>query len=183
MGRIGYYLPFGVASGAFTIIGSGLLTTLTPTSPTGKWIGYQILQGVGRGFGLQAPLLAVQNNSAKDEISILTGLVVFSQQLGGAVFLSLAEVIFGTGLRDNLAIYAPDANAEAVIVAGATAFRNVVSTASVPGVLLAYSKAFDQVMYLATGAAGGAFLFAFGMGWVKINTKKETETAFEDRKV
>lgn len=172
MGRIGYYLPFGVASGVLTIIGSGPLTTLTPTSPTGNWVGYQILQGVGPGFGVQIPLLAVQNNSTKEEVSILTALVVFSQQFGGAVFLSLAQVVFGKGLRDNLAIYAPDANAEGVIAAGATAVRSAVSAASFPGVLLAYSKAFDHVMYLATGAAGGALFFAFGMGWSKLRGKR-----------
>ncbi|MCJ1356954.1 MAG: hypothetical protein MMC33_006950 [Icmadophila ericetorum] len=184
VGRIGYYLPFGVASGVLTIIGSGLLTTLTPTSPNGKWIGYQILQGAGRGFGLQIPILAVQNNSNKGEVSILTALVVFSQQFGGAVFLSLAQVIFGTSLRHNLAFYAPDVNAEAVITAGATAVRSAVSAASLPGVLLAYTKAFDHVMYLTTGAAGGALLFAFGMGWVKMNEKEVTaEVTSEEKEV
>lgn len=183
MGRIGYYLPFAVASGALTIIGSGLLTTLTPTSSTGDWLGFQILQGVGRGFGLQIPLLAVQNNSTKEDASILTALVVFSQQFGGAVFLSLGQVIFGTSLRNNLEIYAPDVNAESVIAAGATAVRSAVSNASLPGVLLAYSKAFDHVMYLATGAAGGALVFAFGMGWVNVKEKKVAKTASEEKVV
>lgn len=172
MERIGYYLPFAVASGVLTIIGSGLLTTLSPTSSTGKWIGYQILEGVGRGFGLQIPILAVQNTSTKLEVSIVTGLVVFSQQFGGAVFLSLAQVIFSSGLKDKLAIYAPEVDSRLVVAAGATAVRGVVSPASLPGVLVAYSKAYDQVMYLATGAAGGAFLFAFGMGWVNIKKKR-----------
>ena len=183
VGWLGYYLPFAVASGVFTIIGSGLLTTLTPTSSTGDWVGYQIIQGVGRGFGLLMPVLAVQNNSTKETVSILTALVVFSQQFGGAVFLSLAEVIFGTSLRDNLAIFAPNVSVETVIAAGATGFRSVVPAASLAGVLLAYSGAVDQVMYLSTGVAGGALLSAFGMGWVRIEKTKMVDIGAEEKEV
>ena len=161
-------MPFGIASGVFAAIGSGLLTTLTSTTSTRKWIGYEILQGVGGGFGIQIPIMAVQNVVTKEELSIATALVVFSQQFGGAVFLSLAQVIFGTSLRKNLVIYAPNANADAVIAAGATDVRDAVSAASLSGVLLAYTKSVDDVLYLTTGAAGGALLFAFAMGWVKL---------------
>lgn len=172
MGRAGYYLPFAVASGIFTAVGSGLITTLTPTSTVGVRIAYQIIQG-GQGMGFQMPILAAQNNAKKEEVSIATALVVFSQNLSGAVFLSLAQVIFSNQLRHYLAIYSQGTNAEVLIVAGASAsgVRDAVPEASLPGVLLAYSKAFNHVMYLATGAACGAFLSAFGMGWVRL--KKE----------
>lgn len=36
-----------------TAIGSGLLTTLTIVTPPPKWIGYQIIAGMGRGVVLQ----------------------------------------------------------------------------------------------------------------------------------
>ena len=36
-----------------TAIGKGLISTLTPTTSTGTWIGYQILAGAGRGCGMQ----------------------------------------------------------------------------------------------------------------------------------
>jgi hypothetical protein len=50
---MGYYLPWAVASGILTSIGGGLLSTLTPYTATGKWVGYQILAGAGRGAGFQ----------------------------------------------------------------------------------------------------------------------------------
>ena len=53
MGKVGYYLPWAVASAVLSSIGYGLLSTLKPTSSTGSWIGYQIITGVGRGSGLQ----------------------------------------------------------------------------------------------------------------------------------
>lgn len=48
----GYYLPFMLICGILNAIASGLLSLLSPTTPTSKWIGYQILLGIGRGFGL-----------------------------------------------------------------------------------------------------------------------------------
>ena len=53
VGKLGYYLPWAVASGLLVSIANGLISTLTPTSSTGHWIGYQIIGGAGQGCGLQ----------------------------------------------------------------------------------------------------------------------------------
>jgi hypothetical protein len=53
VGYLGYYLPFGVASGILLTLSGGLLSTISPDTSTGKWIGYQIIGGTGRGIGLQ----------------------------------------------------------------------------------------------------------------------------------
>ncbi|RYP44830.1 hypothetical protein DL768_008750 [Monosporascus sp. mg162] len=174
VGRLGYYLPFALASGVFTSVGAGLITTLTPTSPTAQWVGFQIVQGI-QGLGFQIPVLAVQNGVRKEEVSVATALVVFSQNLSGAIFLSLAQVIFSNQLRHFLSIHAPSADAGTLIAAGASAadVRGAVPVELLPAVRLAYSETFNHVMYLATGAACGAFLFATGMGWVRINTKRD----------
>lgn len=53
VGKLGYYLPWSVASGAIVAIGSGLISTFMPHTSTAKWVGYQFLAGIGRGCGLQ----------------------------------------------------------------------------------------------------------------------------------
>lgn len=53
VGRLGYYLPWAVVSGVLVSISNGLLSTLTPASSTGDWVGFQIFGGAGRGCGLQ----------------------------------------------------------------------------------------------------------------------------------
>jgi hypothetical protein len=53
VGKLGYYLPWAIFCGVATAIGNGLLTTLSPNTSTGKWVGYQILIGAGRGAGFQ----------------------------------------------------------------------------------------------------------------------------------
>lgn len=174
--RIGYYLPFGIMSGALMTLGSGLSSTFKPETSVGIWIGYQIIMGVGRGMGFQIPIIAVQNNSAKEEVSVVNALVVFAQTLGGAVFLSLAQIIFSNGLRHYLAVYAPEVNPQMVVDAGARGLRQAVSDLSIPGVVLAYSKSFDRVMYLAAGTAGGAMLCTSGMRWMSIKKKADAVT-------
>lgn len=174
-------MPFAIASGIIATIGLALATTFTPTTAVGTWIGYQIIMGGGRGLGIQIPLVAVQNNSSQKEIPITTAMVVFCQNFGGVLFLTLAQVIFSNRLRHNLETYAPGVSAEAVIEAGATTFREVVEKALLGGVLVAYTKAVDDVFKMAAGAAGGALLSAFGMGWV--NIKKLKEKKKEDKAV
>lgn len=66
VGRQGHYLPWSIASGILTAIGTGLLSSLTPTTSTAKWIGFQILAGSGRGMGMQMvklPLPSPLHNS------------------------------------------------------------------------------------------------------------------------
>src|ERR1700760_2172781 len=60
VGRIGYYLPFMYLGSTLMAIGSGLLTTLKVSSPSSHWISYQVITGLGVGFGMQQSNLAVQ---------------------------------------------------------------------------------------------------------------------------
>lgn len=51
--RLGYYLPIILTSASLMAVGNGLLSTLSPHTSPGKWIGYQILLGATRALGLQ----------------------------------------------------------------------------------------------------------------------------------
>jgi hypothetical protein len=102
--------------------------------------------------------------------------VAFSQTLGGSLFVTFANTIFGHSLVSGLEKYAPTVDAQAVITAGATAIRDIVKPAELPGVLKAYSKAVNHDFYLAAGAAVGSFVFAWGMGWKKVAQKKKPAT-------
>jgi hypothetical protein len=45
----GYYLPFNLGGAALAAIGYGLMSMFKPTTPTGKWVGFQIIYGLGSG--------------------------------------------------------------------------------------------------------------------------------------
>ena len=63
----GWYTPFMWVGAALFTIGAGLLYSLQVSSYAGKWIGYQLLTGIGAGASVQIPFIAVQVVlSAKD---------------------------------------------------------------------------------------------------------------------
>ena len=99
-------------------------------------------------------------------------LVVFSQTFGGALFLSFDQTTFSSGLSNALHKYAPEVDAAAVINAGATGFRAIVDKSSLHGVIQAYSEALSHVFYVGAGAAVGAFICCWGMGWKSIKKPK-----------
>lgn len=182
--KVGYYTPLAMIGSTLAAIGTGLLGTFDPTTTLGVWIGYQILTSAGRGLGFQIPLIAVQNHSTKRENNIVNGLVVFSQYLGGAVFLSVDEIIFSNSLKHFLPIYAPGVDYEVIVAAGASGFRKVLPPAAIPGVVMAYSKSVNRVLYLGAGAAGLSLLFALGMSFKKIQVSKVIiKNAEEDDKL
>ncbi|KAI5269649.1 MFS general substrate transporter [Aureobasidium subglaciale] len=182
--KVGYYLPFSVTCGVLTAISCGLLSMLGPHTSMAKWIGYQILGGVGRGLGIQMPIVAVQNLLPKSQASVAMSILIFSQTFGGALFLAFAQTVFNTGLSSALKEYAPEVAAETILAAGATGVRGVVSGAVLPHVLQAYSVAVSHVFYLAAGAAAGATFACLGMGLhsiKKIKAKAEAETTAPEK--
>lgn len=102
-------------------------------------------------------------------------LLMFSQALAGALLLSFSETIFTNSLKRLIAEYASSVDPETVIAAGGTAFRTMFAGAELQGMLLAYAKSVDRVLYLAVGAAVGAIAFGCFMGWNDIRKKKQIE--------
>jgi hypothetical protein len=173
--KLGYYLPFCVAAAVWASVGHGLISTLSPSSSTGKWIGYQIIIGFGRGLGLQMPFVAIQNTLPQSMVSISMSLLTFTQTLGGAVMLTCGETIFTNSLRDTIPVYAKGVNPEEIVIAGATGLRAVITDPTqLAGVLIAYSKSIDRVFYLALGCSCACFVCAWGMGWNDIRKKSKT---------
>ncbi|KAF7901360.1 hypothetical protein EAF00_003581 [Botryotinia globosa] len=171
--KIGYYLPFSIVGGCFAAIGYGLISTYTASTPASKWIGYQILGGIGRGLSMQMVIIAIQNNLTGTNIVMAQTLVIFFQYLGGALCLTFASTIFAAKLKSGLRVYAPTVDPQLVIEAGATAYRNVIPKDQVMNVVTAYNLAINHCFYLAAGLAAGVMLFVWGMGWKKIGEKSD----------
>jgi hypothetical protein len=173
VGIVGYYTPFSIASAVLMTIGCGLCSTLSATSSTGDWIGFQILFGIGRGMGMQMPLVAVQNRLTPTMATLAISLCMFTGMLFGALFLSASATIFTNSLRNLILKYAPLANVEAIVSAGATGFRDVTLPNQLAGVLAAYAKSVDRVFYLCTTLAALCLPFSFGLGWTNIKAKDQ----------
>jgi len=98
-------------------------------------------------------------------------IAIFSNSLGGAISISIAQNIFSNGLTKSTPIYAPEIPASVVIQTGATYLRGTVPTASLGGVLLAYMKALKEAYVLSIAVGGIATLCACFVEWKSVKGK------------
>jgi hypothetical protein len=160
-----------IGSAIFTV-GCGMLYTLKAMSPSGQWIGYQILAGFGAGASVQIPFIAVQVVADQKDMPTANACVMFFNSLGGAVAISIAQNIFVNSLARELPKYAPGLDPQVVIKAGATYVRNVVPKELLAGVLEAYTNAIVSAFLLAIATGGLAVLVSFGMEMKSVKGKK-----------
>ncbi|KAK8080295.1 MFS multidrug transporter [Apiospora hydei] len=174
-GRVGYYLPFSLIGAILVSISNGLLSTLSPATSTAKWIGYQILGGAGRGIGMQASIIAVQNTVEPSQIPVAMAFVMFSQAFCGAVWLAFCDLIFTNGLRALIPVYAPSVDPQTVIDGGARSLSagSEIDAEAAWGILVAYAKTVDRVFYFAAGLSVASFVLAWFQGFKDIRKKKQ----------
>ncbi|KAL1653189.1 hypothetical protein SLS61_004436, partial [Didymella pomorum] len=190
----GYYLPWGVFSGVSTAIGAGLISMWTPSTGSGKWIGYQIVFGVGRGAGMQVastrrkkrvdghtdasqPIVAIQNAVAPAQIPVSMAVFIFFQNFSTSVAAVISNVIFAQALTKSISQHAPSVSPQAALKAGsgATAVRNIVPAGhegELPGVLKAYTISLRNVFYLLSSLAVVATVASFALGWKDVRKKQ-----------
>lgn len=61
---------------AIAVISAGLLYTLDVHTSTGKWVGYQLIGGVGWGMALQVPIILSQSCADAEDISSITAAIL-----------------------------------------------------------------------------------------------------------
>lgn len=170
---IGYYTPFMIASSVLASIGAGLLTTFEVDTGHAKWIGYQFMFGAGIGFGMQQTMVAVQACLEGPDVAIGTAIIVFSQTLGGALFIAVAQNIFTNQLVSNVAAANIEGlNPAAVLATGATELKNVFPEKFLPAVLSAYNGALTQAFYVSAGTACITIIGALCIEWKSVKGKK-----------
>lgn len=102
--KIKYYNPWFFLGGMFMCFANVLFTRFQPNTPSSQWIGYQVLLGIGGGFGMQMPSLAVQLELAEtpELVPIGIALNMLSQFLGATVTQVVAGTIFNNEIRHQL---------------------------------------------------------------------------------
>ena len=119
-------------------------------------------------------MVATQNILSPEQIPLGMSLIAFCQSFGGSIFLTLAQVIFNGSLVDGLKRFAPTANINEVIDAGAAGLRNVVQPGELPGVIEAYNLSFTREFYLAAAAYVAMIFSAWGMGYHSVKKQKDS---------
>ncbi|KAI2697773.1 hypothetical protein CBS147333_9984 [Penicillium roqueforti] len=131
-------LPLGIANALSSLLG-GLFTTFTIDIGTGKWIGYQILFGLGMGVCAQTPVMVAQN--VLDLVDILIG--------SGAIFTGVAQSLFINHLDQNIAkTDIPSIDTSQIMTGGVMTLTNGLHGADKIAVLDAFNKAIVDMWLL-----------------------------------
>lgn len=72
----GHFVPFMIFGSVLATIGSGLLYTLSTTSSSSAWIGFQALAGLGIGLAIQVPIIAGQAVVGPADLSSVTAMIL-----------------------------------------------------------------------------------------------------------
>lgn len=168
----GWYNPWMFASTTFMSIGAGLITTWRVDTGHAKWISYQVIFGLGLGYGMQQASLAAQAILNKKDVSTGISLMFFAQNLGGAIFICVSQSIFTNDLVSRLSTMV-GVDSGAVLKAGATGLRNIVTPDKLAAVLLSYNSALVKAFVVALAVACFSFLPALGVEWKNVKEAKK----------
>ncbi|KAK8047385.1 hypothetical protein PG996_015449 [Apiospora saccharicola] len=175
----GFYTPFLIGSTALFAVGAGLITTYNAEMPDATWIGFQILAGMGLGAGFQIPQAAVQTVLAQGDIPVGSSALIFFQNLGGSIFVSVGQAVFQNGLSSGLRELAPSVDPALVFATGATglkqALEKVGQAGEWPAVLLAYTQGLQAAFKVGMGLGVGGVLASLFFEWRSVKEKKGGE--------
>ncbi|KAF7192489.1 MFS-type efflux pump MFS1 [Pseudocercospora fuligena] len=151
LSKTGEYQPIMIASAIFTTIGSGLIFTLGPSSTTLACIGYQIIVGIGLGLSIQLSIVVCQNVVQAFDLTRANTLALWTQLLGGATVLAVAQSAVSNGLLVALPAHAPAVSPASVILAGPADLRRQLDPDQLQGVTRAYMLGLKNAFGLALG--------------------------------
>lgn len=162
-----------VITSILTPVAAGLLTTLKVDADLASLICYQALLGFGAGIGFQAPQIAAQTTLSQSDAPMGIATVQFMQNLGPAIFISVAQSLFASRLTIELGKYAPGVNAEKLETIGLSDIRKNIGLADLNGVLLGCDKAVAQTFYLPVVLTCLSLVGTLGMEWRSVKKKRE----------
>jgi hypothetical protein len=154
-----------IGSGFVSTVGAGLIFTLNIGSSSGKWIGYQIIAGLGLGVGFQIPIIATQAISRVADLPSATAMVLFCQTLGGAIFVAAGQSALANVVLKKLPIYVPSVNPAQVFAVGATDLKNLFPAAELLGIQHAYMDGLHTAWAIAIASAGVALIVSLVSKW------------------
>ncbi|KAL3424015.1 major facilitator superfamily transporter [Phlyctema vagabunda] len=157
-GKVGWYQPFLIVGASLGTIGAGLIYTLDIGTSSGKYIGYQIVAGVGIGVCIQVPVIVAQATCAAVDLPIAMSCILFFQMLGGAIGVSVAQNIFDNRLVQSLPILAPSTSVETVLGVGAYGLQTSFSGNQLQGILESYMVGLKAAWALSIAMFGLACL-------------------------
>lgn len=97
-------------------------------------------------------------------------MIIFAQNFGPAIFVSIAQIIFTQELKAHLASVV-SLDASSLISIGLSDLSNNVPAGDLPKIIEGYDKALTTVFLLPVGLACASMIGALGMEWMSVRRK------------
>ncbi|KAG6358766.1 hypothetical protein INS49_012285 [Diaporthe citri] len=178
-GKIGYYTPLAIIGTCIMCAGAGLLTTFQVDTSAGKWIGYQILYGLGLGLCFQVPNLAAQTCLPKKDVPTGLALMLFGSLIGASVFVAVGENVLSNQLVRRLSGL-PGFDPSLVTSGGATSLLDSLPENLRETALVAYNEALRTVFIVGLIPSCLTALGTFSLEWKTVKKNKVAKAAAED---
>lgn len=178
-GKIGYYTPLAIIGTCIMCAGAGLLTTFQVDTSVGKWVGYQILYGLGLGLCFQVPNLAAQTCLPKKDVPTGLALMLFGSLIGASVFVAVGENVLSNQLVQRLSGL-PGFDPSLVTSGGATSLLDSLPENLRETALVAYNEALRTVFVVGLIPSCLAALGTFSLEWKTVKKNKVAKVAAED---
>ncbi|KAL4800457.1 major facilitator superfamily domain-containing protein [Aspergillus venezuelensis] len=153
----GYPASFVIGGAALGTIGCGTIYMFDIDTSTGKWIGYQIIAGVGNEIGVQVPMIMAQANTPPVDMAATTAILMLPNNRR-RLMQAGAQAAFANCLLIELPNTAPEVDPAAVLAAGATELEGFGD--SLDGVRIAYMRGLKVAFAFACASMGVAFLLS-----------------------
>jgi MFS family permease len=172
--KMGYPAPLMIVSSVLGSIGAGLLTTWGVDVHRSVWIGYQVLFGFGIGIGMQQPIMSAQIVLSDKDAPMGVALMFASQNLGGAIFVSVAQSVFAVTLAAQLTkIPGLNLSSKDVAEKGATNIKAMVPKELMGVLLEGYRIAIRNAFYIGLSLACASIVGAALMEWRSVKEREK----------
>ncbi|KAF5863159.1 hypothetical protein ETB97_010504 [Aspergillus alliaceus] len=161
---LGYYTPFMIVTGILTLIAAGLLTTLSVKQSLTSFLCYKALLGIGAGVGFRGPQVAVQTVLSVKDSPIGIAIIIFAQNFGPALFVSIAQTVFTGQPLARVGSILPNLDAYPLSAMGMTDLEKYGPPADMDRVIEGYDKALTTAFFLPVGLACVSMIGAWGWG-------------------
>lgn len=121
---------------------------------------------------MQQTIIAIQAVLPTADVPVGTAIIMFSQTLGGALFVLVAQNVFTNSLLKNVKAIVPDVDPTIVLDAGATTLQKVIPSQYLAGVRQAYNDSITDTFYVGVAMGAVSIVGALALEWKSIKGKK-----------
>ncbi len=188
--KFGRYKPILVVAFACIAVGFGLFSILDENSSTGAWVGFQVIESWGVGFGMAALLPALLAPLTDKDTALATGTWAFMRSFGlvwgiavaGTVYTNRAAQLAGSGAIGSNATVAAEFAAGGAYGDASSQFLDSLSTQTRAEVVAVQSSALQRSWQVALGFGLAGFIAAAVIKQIPLRKELDTDFGMVEKK-